>query len=26
MGRDMAVNDVFTIEAAFDEIHVFWSR
>ena len=26
MGRDMAVSDVFTIEAAFDEIHVFWSR
>jgi antirestriction protein len=26
MGRDMAVNDVFTIEAAFEEIHVFWSR
>ena len=26
MGRDMAISDVFTIEAAFDEIHVFWSR
>ncbi len=26
MGRDMAVNDVFAIEAAFDKIHVFWSR
>ena len=26
MGRDMAVNDVFTIEATLDEIYVFWSR
>jgi antirestriction protein len=26
MGRDMGVNDVFTIEAAFDEVHIFWHR
>ena len=27
MGRDMALNgDVFTIETAFEQVHVFWSR
>ena len=26
MGRDMEVNDVFTVETAFEEVHVFWSR
>ena len=27
MGRDMALNgDVFTIETAFEQVHVFWNR
>lgn len=27
MGRDMELNgDVFTIETAFEEVHIFWSR
>jgi antirestriction protein len=26
MGRDMAINDVFTIETAYDEVHVFWHQ
>ena len=27
MARDMEMNgDIFTIETAYDEIHVFWSR
>ncbi len=27
MGRDMALNgDVFTIEAGFEEVHIFWNR
>ena len=26
MGRDMAINYVFTIETAFDEVHIFWHR
>ena len=24
MGRDIAINDMFTIETAYDEVHVFW--
>jgi len=24
MGRDLAISDVFTVETAFNEIHVFW--
>ena len=26
MGRDMALGDVFAIETAFDELHIFWSH
>lgn len=26
MARDMEISDVFTIETAHDEVHVFWSR
>lgn len=26
MGRDIALSDVFAIETAFDEIHIFWSH
>ena len=26
MARDLEVNDVFTVELGFEEIHVFWSR
>ena len=26
MGRDMAICDVFTIETAHDEVHVFWQH
>lgn len=25
IGRDLAISDVFTIETAFDEVHVFWN-
>lgn len=24
MGRDLEINDVFTIELSFEEVHVFW--
>jgi len=26
MARDMEINDVFTVETGFEEIHVFWAR
>ncbi len=26
MARDLEVNDVFTVELGYEEIHVFWSR
>jgi len=26
MGRELEINDVFTIEIAHDEVHVFWSH
>lgn len=26
MARDMAINDVFTVETGFEQVHVFWSR
>ena len=26
MGRDLEMNDVFTLETAHDEVHVFWSH
>ncbi|WP_420331710.1 antirestriction protein ArdA [Oceanicaulis alexandrii] len=26
MGRDMALCDVFAVETAFDELHIFWSH
>lgn len=25
MGRDMEINDVFTIETGFEEVHIFWN-
>lgn len=26
MGRDLEVNDVFTVELGYEQIHIFWSR
>lgn len=26
MGRDMEINDVFTIETAYNEVHIFWNH
>lgn len=26
MARDMEINDIFTIETGFEEIHIFWSH
>lgn len=26
MGRDMAINDIYTIETAHNEVHVFWNH
>lgn len=25
MGRDIEINDVFTIETGFEEVHIFWT-
>lgn len=26
MGRDLEINDVYTVTTAYDEVHVFWNR
>jgi antirestriction protein len=26
MARDLEVNEVFTVELGYEEIHIFWSR